>query len=654
MTHEARRELLLKDYSAARDDERAFYAAMGGTLSAAIALSGLSLTFLSTQGCLAWVATKNCKIDHSFLTLFPLVLVCLFAYQSWIALDATFRSFYMRALEEEIRRFLRPTMRAIRSNEIEFEITSFATYQATAHSQSRMDRPVSHMIAIIWSVTAVLVLAVNAVSWLQVDWAWRLVMLVVNLPIIGLVGWTGIVAASQGREYVRDIVQTSRIRRVRRASAIPGTRSHSPLAYFLIPGPDHLGTSLVTALGYFAPLIFGWSPTPSMSWGNFLIALALFELLLQQARYAFNDVRGYQDDGRHPLSRLRGRLGSLGISDRSAIILALVSIGWRLTIFATFATVGNLPISLLAVAFLALAIQTGGYEVLRSLRPARESSLAALAWITIAWVGVGYGIRWWFGWACVTGSVVPDERSSMIFLFASLLGSLGCCLTWEIEGGAYFYSQRDAVSDLSRTRCPQGATGVIDSSIGVKPHVSYLSKWSWPRGVSREESSSANLAAESMSRVRLLLLPMSLTSPHIYVMLSASSVALVAGTQGELWHILLLATISLIGILSITRLRMRQRLWISICAAEALISALWWMMHGWDSSAVGPLLLSLTWVAVGLFGRNCAEDIFGLPLRVTQAIDAALGWVARAVIGRSAYEVVISRRKSKVSGRESS
>jgi hypothetical protein len=644
-------EVLLSDYVRGRDDERAFYAAMGATLAGALAITGLIFNVLSTAGCLSWTVSNSCAVDDSFIALLPLIPVAAFAYQTWLAVDATFRSFYLRGLEAKIREQVRGSAKAADDQGPEggVPVASFSSMTAIAHSQTSFDQPVSFLTALIWSVMGLVALAIVGVSWIQVEWYWRIAMLAVYLPAISVVFYAGTVAAFRGRKYTERTIDAfwrqsdEPLFRKRRKDA-----SRTPVSYFLAPGVDHLATASVTMIGFSVPIIAGWTPNSfAASWPDFLPAIIAFEFLLQQSKYAFNDIRSVAEDEAHPLKGVRGRLGALGVSTRTGIGVALASIAWRVLLFLSFVIIIPGYKTPLLVALVALVLHVGVYEALRRFRlnATKAASEALVAIALISWVGLGYGLRLWFGWTYAVGSVTLPPIGWATCLFAAALGSFMCALTWEIEAATYVFVQPVVKKRIEETRgSVVNGPGCVAPSIEFKPHIRWLSKWSIPPQLRSEGTRSdfKDGSRVSLRDLTLLKLPMSLHSPHLAVGAVAIAATALVGDGRQAWlpWAIILTNVAVLGV--VTRMRIWGLWWTAATLAAVFANVLVWLATGRDPDQPGVLCAGLLWLAVALFGGNAPEQIFGLPAQIARGLRAAGHAAAQWILGSRAVAVLES------------
>jgi hypothetical protein len=168
-------------------------------------------------------------------------------------------------------------------------------------------------------------------------------------------------------------------------------------SYLLLPRPG----DLVKAWVFPASYLFGVLAAGGAGGRELLRAAVIWlalELLIYQARYQWNDIRGFAADQRHPDRASRGRLPGPISHGRSHIrASALVATG-RLALAAILAvalpldlggTLSALVVAVFAVAFLYEALRarsTGGSE---QVPPPLTAGIIAL-WLV---VGAGYAIR---------------------------------------------------------------------------------------------------------------------------------------------------------------------------------------------------------------------------------------------------------------------
>jgi hypothetical protein len=168
--------------------------------------------------------------------------------------------------------------------------------------------------------------------------------------------------------------------------------------YLLLPRPKDLVKGWLIVLTYVLGLL-STGEVNAASALRALLVVSVVELLVYQARYQWNDVRGFVADQNHPSSSGRGRLPGPLARARPHVAASCAVAGARLAV--TGALVFALPgLHLGGVLGLAVAGVFGvavAYEIIRSLSTGRSAVTptpirvgAVLLWLT---VGAGYAVR---------------------------------------------------------------------------------------------------------------------------------------------------------------------------------------------------------------------------------------------------------------------
>src|SRR5947209_17458811 len=141
-------------------------------------------------------------------------------------------------------------------------------------------------------------------------------------------------------------------------------------SYLVLPRPGDLGKAVIVPVTFALGTAAAGGTTPTRLWHAALAWLVL-ELFVYQARYQWNDVRGFKADQQHPDAASRGRLP--GPADRALphITASLTVAAVRLALAALVAiAVPSLALTLLAMTAAVFAA-AGVYETLRSLATGR-------------------------------------------------------------------------------------------------------------------------------------------------------------------------------------------------------------------------------------------------------------------------------------------
>jgi hypothetical protein len=327
------------------------------------------------------------------------------------------------------------------------------------------------------------------------------------------------------------------------------------------------------------------------------------ELLIYQARYQWNDIRGFAADQRHPDRASRGRLPGPLSRGREHIRASALAAAGRLALVALLALA--LPLGL-AGPLLALTIAVFGiavlYEVLRArctggsdrVPPPLGAGVLAL-W---AVVGGGYAIRGLAG----LGAVVP--------LFDDPWLPLAAVTTFWFFGIA-FVTGRWALEALAFGRRDERGGIAWEVSAGqAREHTLALIRWlpmRGPRGAVRGD--------DSLEGWRALRDDVSLRAPWNVAALVAATAAAVTGRllagPATLGEAALIAAVSALCALLV--LPSRRRRWPSLLLAGVALGAF--------AAIVGsprPGLVVLPWLAIlgaHLFFTAQSLATIGHPLR---------------------------------------
>ena len=465
MSHEPsdRLTVLLLDYEMGRDDERGFVTSLVTLLGIATAVLAALITVL-TQVCVDPAqATQfaSCRIlEPAILALFPLAPLTVIIFIQLVGSQAAIRSYYLRALEREIRKELGDTPGKGFSSEAYQNLPLLAAGEIQAEVQS-----LSHGTRAYRALTSIGLLAVVLVfggatvyiAYFQ-DVSYKMLML------IGYAGNTKLVLQVTFR-YTSRVGQfpactvtgvSVRMREGLEPFRKEQRKGRSLISYIFLPRPDDLIKLAFLPAGACVALVV----TKNDSRVAPALALwILLELFIYQARYQWNDLRGISEDSAHPLAQERGRLP---ISDdpRADVRTSLTSLLIRVAVGYAIARLPGMDIGdwyLLALGLVfALAFI---YEALRGhggkMRP-------VLAWAIYFTVGLGYAVRGCLGFAIIAGDS-HRELAISLSLFLTAYGSTFVLLTWVLDAASYCHFTS------------QGHVQIVQrDALEAKPHLSRL------------------------------------------------------------------------------------------------------------------------------------------------------------------------------------
>ncbi|HEU0102745.1 MAG TPA: hypothetical protein VFR07_10545 [Mycobacteriales bacterium] len=221
------------------------------------------------------------------------------------------------------------------------------------------------------------------------------------------------------------------------AGAEPSVRGGRRLAaYLLVPRPKDLVKAVVVPLTF----AVGVAADGRTSAGELLRAVLVWgvlELLVYQARYQWNDIRGFAADQAHPDAASRGRLPGPVERGRAHIAASLTVLGLRLGLTAAVAVLvpdlaGVLVLMTIGVFGVALV-----YERLRSAATGRAEQVPvplrpALIGVWVV-VGAGYAVR---GLTGLGLAVELDGRPALVVASACAMWALGVVFVtcrWTLE-----------------------------------------------------------------------------------------------------------------------------------------------------------------------------------------------------------------------------
>jgi hypothetical protein len=436
---EKRLDIILADYQACREDERVLFSIQAGIFSVAVTLIGLMAAAV-TQTCQFSANKSSCvHIPDYLLAGTPLIPIALLAYTTILGVRGTIRSYYMRGLEAEIRKYVASPIASLG----EVKPASFMGITLEIESLRRGALSYRLLTNLIFVAVILIFGGFTAYIGFHVGTAEQVGMAMAYTGIAIVLVWQVYLGTVGGRGFFVDAAQRFLVHGASLPQIHPPPRARpapperSLLSYLLFPRPEDW-VKWVIAPGAF--LAASWSVGTLRHWPQFLALWLILEYLIYEARYQWNDVRGLGEDLAHPDQIARGRL-PIGPTRRTArrnimlsltvaagrVVLALL-IGWALGLAG--------PVAILIGIVFGIAL---GYESLRSERsPAAASagsaartpsSVIAAIWVI---VGFGYGVRSGLGF--LTGGL--PLRSWQLWtgiLCFTALGVVFVQLTWVLE-----------------------------------------------------------------------------------------------------------------------------------------------------------------------------------------------------------------------------
>jgi hypothetical protein len=364
---------LLLDYQMARDDDRAAQSVLSTMIGVAIALLG------------GLIAALNTSLSREAFAIAPLLPLGAISYVLLVGNSATMRSFYMRALEEELRKRLFANTDLMLFDGIK---PMSGTEFIVSVSSGVRGRPALRLAyAVIMGTILIVFGGVAMLIGYRVGGGYAVLMLAVYAPLTVTLFIEGATIGIAGRSAFQAAI--SRFRADEYAS-VQGlgdlkwlrTDKRSLLSYLLFPRPGDLikwtFVPVSAVIGLFLPDVFDGFSTRDLGAG--LVGWLAFEYLAYQARYQVNDVRGLAHDLHHPKKSSRLRLPVHRHGVRASIKASLTAVATRLALLIVVLVLNPFDVreelGISAVAAFLVAIP---YEYLRSREPEDPAAARRLA-----------------------------------------------------------------------------------------------------------------------------------------------------------------------------------------------------------------------------------------------------------------------------------
>lgn len=611
--------VLLADYQEARNDERSYDAVVAAILAIAVPLVGGLATLLlarcapGSQGC---TPTPNW-----ILALLPAVPVVLLMYFSHIATLGAMRSFYLRAIERELRRSA--------GYDLQLDATKTlrgASYFDLVHpllSQRRGSMPHRLVWPVLYTALAAVGIGTTVVSIAQIDGNPLLsvsasVVYAAAGLLIGAIGWS---AGAGGRRLFTRLADEAS-----GTIGLPLTRQPtdwSLLRYVALPRPSNIFKSLFGVLVFVLFVLAGGGARFDNS-AAAIVLIVCFELIVYQARYVRNDLRDRLVDSGHPFAVQRSRIpASLPPGDLSVIKMSIIARFFLAAVVAfQFASEGfgshSIVFALMCVSAWLVAVV---YDAVKDRVRRSSTGLDSPGHLFLFWLsGLGYGIRA-VGAGLLAGSASGDVLSyTLAGVWAVSLGVLLVTMTWVIDASTMTSSDGMTYSselvEQSHRRSLLGQADLLKpGALAVPGYVGmttripllyggrYLTTWNFAAAVSFITAVPFGLVLAGVTLPAAVSNPATLGLPVSLVMIVAAIIF-----RAKASMILSLALASVIAV-------------VVVAAAAVLGGSRPWL-------AFGPVLLSITTYAS--FRGLTFEAAIGAVSRIYKAIGRAgrpLRWV---------------------------
>ncbi len=487
----SRLELLIADYQEARDDERQLEAVQAAILAITLGSFFGVLTILATVG------DGESLAANAVYALSPLAIFVPASVGQWVAGRAVLRSFYLRALEHELRYEL---------NALSLEgqdVTRFCHSYPGLWSLSITDLMVQNgTMKKVGSQGGLLLMGIvgsyaiggGALTYISLSTLIRrgestvaaasgVFFLLISLLLAADVWRVNL----RGRRFFSETVKSYGARVD--GSLLPveppenGRQNYS----VVLPKPDDLGKGLFAMAGIGAALgdlYFLNSGTAWLRPGLVAVAVAVsiaFEVLVYQTRYIVNDLLDVEQDDLSAGRLYRGRIPANEHDVRRVVRGALVRFGVVIVFLSILRELNSDLFSSLLLAVVVTLIATVLYEACRKL----EGIASAGWWRTSvavaihALVLVGYPVRVYVGYASYVDILharqAGIEGGFMSFDVGPWVVSVGdfgvATLLWSLGTGLVFVSLTWLLEALDELKSAEGGKAIDGGVWRLKAHI---------------------------------------------------------------------------------------------------------------------------------------------------------------------------------------
>jgi hypothetical protein len=625
-----RLQVLLEDYTQGRDDERTWTTVLASLIAVAFTLVGLLIAAV-TQTC-GFSPSKSCThVPDYLIGAAPLLPIALLAYTQLLGTIATVRSFYLRAVEEEIRRYAGAPLAAISPimpvSYVDM-ITEFISLRRGRSSYRIINGLLVIIVLVVFGGFAVYI-------GLHMDPVTQVVMIVIYAPIVLLLVSENYSAGPGGRSMFSKIARRYLEHRSTAGYTVHGLAIESPHgrqkgrslpSYLLMPRVAEWVKWVITPGAF---VVTAWATGAFRNWHQLILVWLILEYLIYEARYQWNDIRGFHEDTKHPESAARLRLPGGPNARRNILASFLVGV-LRLALAVCIAALTHLlaPVALLIGLVFGVAI---AYEPLRTAPASPDPTPRLTARYVAIWiiVSLGYAIRSGTGiWLAGLSLLSLTAISGMLYFVA--FGIMFVLLTWVLEAASY--CSTDGTESLFRSTGPT-----------AKPHIAVLLRWSgWKVQYGKGEKPGAGLPVLKLKQGKPY-------APWNVALLLGAGLGAVAGAGLARFspplpaYVPVVATSLLGALLLIVFRRFATRLAVTATVAVALVGITLPTVHG-----ALAIIAAIPWLAIAIdytFFRDFSYQnlmSFGPDLLsgLKKAASVLLGLTLRLVVGRKTLQSI--------------
>ena len=267
-----RLQVLLEDYSQGRDDERNWNTVLASLIAVAFTLIGL-LVAAVTQTCRFNTSNSCTHVPDYLIGATPLLPIALLMFTQILGTVATFRVFYLRAVEAEIQQYAGAPLKSISP------ILPASYIDMTTELTSLRRGRLQYRIVTFLLVATIIVVFGGFACYiaLHMDLTTQIVMAVVYAPIVLLMVSENYTAGPGGRSMFYKIAERYIAHRYTAGYALDGIASYSPrpkrgkrslLSYLLMPRVAEWVKWVITPGAF---VVTAWATGSFGNWHQFIL-----------------------------------------------------------------------------------------------------------------------------------------------------------------------------------------------------------------------------------------------------------------------------------------------------------------------------------------------------------------------------------------------
>ncbi len=638
----------------AREDDRAAQNILANLYGIAIAL----------QVALIAALLGNQSLPRAALAFAPLLPFSAIAYVVLIDSNMTMRSFYLRALEEELRTRLFANINLTVLNGIKPMSSQEFIVSIASGARGRIAWRIAY--AIIQGAILLVFGGATILIGYRAGGIYAFIMFVVYAPLGLILAIEGVTVGIAGRSAFGAELNRFRADNygsIRRLGSLQSSRidERKLPSYLLLPRPGDLPKwAFIPASALLGLLLLNaFNNLSSRDLFALLAGWLAFEYLVYQARYQINDVRDAAQDLNHPKRRLRMRLPVHEFGIRASVKATLAAVAVRLAALGLI-LVSN-PFNIrneLSMAAIAVFLITVPYEYLRTREPRNLTAARRLAISTWIIVGAGYAIR-----VCLGLSLAGIKSPSILTVFAVsgwLFGIMFVTMTWVLEATSYlvksesgycvktesgkYYSLGNDGSTVSKGRLGELQFAPDKTELSEKAHVLHLLPFIKLNAVGDSPQTKEGI---DCSRMKLLELRPTLVNPWNVALLGAASVSIIgcnlaspfpdfnAGDSGIL-------IVTIVGLLVLLAMKSTLAQWAVLAAVLVFTLGLSIALSANYRWAALWILLIFGAVYI-FFSGSSYNDVMSFNERIAEQALRAQRAAIRVVIGRTTFDSIYSQ-----------